>query len=99
MRSPVGNFVAGALTVNPAHLTVTADPKTKVLNAANASLTYVVSGFRNGETAAVVGGTASCSTTATAASPGLPSPGSQRLSDRRRRRLRRRHATDLQLLR
>jgi len=66
---PTGNFVAGALTVNRAHLMVTADPKTKVLNAANPPLTYVVAGFKNGETAAVVGGAASCSTTAVMSSP------------------------------
>jgi hypothetical protein len=69
-------FESGSLTINPAHLTVTADNKTKVLNSANPPLTYTISGFKNGETDAVVSGLASCSTTAVLASPvsGNPYP-------------------------
>jgi hypothetical protein len=67
---PVGNFNAGALTVNRAHLTVTADPKGKILNAPNPTLTATLSGFKNNETAtAVVTGSASCSTSAVTTSP------------------------------
>jgi hypothetical protein len=73
---PAANFVAGELTINPAHLTVTADDKTKVLNSANPPLTYTISGFVNGETDAVVSGEADCSTTAILTSPvsGNPYP-------------------------
>ncbi len=56
--------VAGALTVTPASLTVTADNKTKTYGSANPALTYVIAGFLNGETDAVVTGTPACSTTA-----------------------------------
>ncbi len=50
--------VAGTLTVTPATLTVTAENKSKVYGSANPPLTYVISGFQNGETDAVVTGTA-----------------------------------------
>ena len=62
-------FVAGTLTINPALLTVTADNKIKTYGSPNPALTYTISGFVNGDTIAVVSGTASCSTTATTGSP------------------------------
>ena len=57
-------YVNGTLTVNTAVLTVTADAKSKVYGA-NPSLTATISGFVNGDTAAVVSGSAALSTTAT----------------------------------
>jgi MBG domain-containing protein len=68
------SYVSGSFTVGRAHLTVTADDKIKVLNAANPTLTYVISGFKNLETAGVVSGAASCSTTALINSPVGPYP-------------------------
>jgi RHS repeat-associated protein len=56
-------------TVDRAHLTVTADDKSKTYGASNPGLTYSLSGFVNGETASVVTGAPSLSTTATAESP------------------------------
>src|SRR5204863_7804694 len=43
------SFVGGTLTVGPATLTVTADPKSKVYGAGNPSLTYTITGFVNGD--------------------------------------------------
>ncbi|MGH9566578.1 MAG: MBG domain-containing protein, partial [Candidatus Angelobacter sp.] len=48
------------LTVNQAVLTVTAQNATKVYGDANPAFTYVITGFLNNETVAVVSGTASC---------------------------------------
>ena len=62
-------FVNGTLVVNKAHLTVTADNKTKAPGSPNPPLTYTISGFVNGDTSSVVSGTASLSTTATTSSP------------------------------
>src|SRR5205823_5613545 len=56
----------GTLTVTPAALAVTADPKSKVYGAAVPTLTYSASGLVNGDTAAVL--TGSLTTTATAGS-------------------------------
>ncbi len=65
------NYVAGQLTVTQAPLTVTADAKSKVAGSANPALTATLSGFVLGQSLATSGvsGAASCSTTATAASP------------------------------
>jgi Tol biopolymer transport system component len=52
-----------------AELTVTANDQLRLFGQANPALTYELSGFVGGETASVVSGTASCSTTATPASP------------------------------
>jgi hypothetical protein len=52
-----------------AELTVTADDQSRLFGQPNPALTYELSGFVGGETASVVSGTASCSTTATPASP------------------------------
>ncbi|HEV3339930.1 MAG TPA: MBG domain-containing protein, partial [Pirellulales bacterium] len=74
------DFVNGKLSVTPATLTVTADNKTKVSGAANPPLTDTITGFVNGETASVVSGAATLSTTATSTSavgsyPILAGPG------------------------
>ena len=61
-------YVSGALTVNPAALTVTADNQTKTYGAANPTLTVSYSGFVNGDTAASLTTAATASTPATAAS-------------------------------
>jgi len=57
------------LTVNKATLTVTTQNATKVYGDANPAFTYVISGFLNNETVAVVSGTANCNTSASASSP------------------------------
>jgi hypothetical protein len=64
------SFVNGNLAVTPAHLTVTADNKSKVYGSANPPLTATISGFVLGQTLGTsnVGGSASCSTTATQSS-------------------------------
>ncbi len=49
-------FVDGNLTINPAALTITADDKSKTYGAANPTFTAGYSGFKNGDTAAVVSG-------------------------------------------
>ncbi|HWB13392.1 MAG TPA: MBG domain-containing protein [Pirellulales bacterium] len=66
----VFSFVNGTLSVSPATLTltVTADDKTMVYGAAVPALTDTITGFVNGDTASVVSGAASLSTTATSAS-------------------------------
>jgi 6-phosphogluconolactonase (cycloisomerase 2 family) len=60
---------SAALTVNPAVLTVTAANATRLYGDPNPTFTFSFSGFVNGETAAVLTGSPSCTTTATAASP------------------------------
>jgi hypothetical protein len=62
------------LTVTPATLTVTADNQSRAFGASNPPLTYTITGLVNGDTAAVVSGTASCTTTATPTSPASGSP-------------------------
>jgi hypothetical protein len=52
-----------------AKLTVTANDQSRLFGGANPALTYELSGFVGGETAAVVSGAAACSTTAVPASP------------------------------
>ncbi len=59
----------GTLVVTKAVLTVTADNQSRFYGDPNAPLTYTITGFVNGDTIAVVSGAASCSTTATQASP------------------------------
>jgi len=58
-----------SLTVNPAVLTVTAQPGSKTYGSANPALTDVISGYVNGDTSSVVTGTASVTTTAVTGSP------------------------------
>jgi hypothetical protein len=57
------------VTVGKAMLTVTADSKSRSLGLANPPLTYVISGFVNGETAAVVSGAPTLGVAATPSSP------------------------------
>jgi hypothetical protein len=71
--SKLGNYtvtsINGTLTINPAPLTITADDKTKNLNAPNPAFTATYSGFVLGEGPSVLGGTLSCTTTAVITSP------------------------------
>ncbi|HEY6376298.1 MAG TPA: Ig-like domain repeat protein [Edaphobacter sp.] len=62
-------FVNGTLTVTPATLTVNANNASRVYGQPNPPFTTTITGFLNGDTAAVVSGAAAVSTTATAASP------------------------------
>ena len=62
-------FVDGLLTIDPATLTGTADNKSRAYGAMNPVLTVTYTGFVNGETAAIVTGTLSASTTADTNSP------------------------------
>ena len=62
------SYVAGALTVTPASLTITADGRSKVYGTALPSLTATYSGFVNGDTAASLTTLPTLATTATAAS-------------------------------
>lgn len=61
------SYMAGTLAINKAHLTVTADNKSRLYGQANPALTTTVSGFVNGEnagTAAGFAGTGSATTLA-----------------------------------
>ena len=57
--------VNGTLTVNKATLTVTADNQTRLYGAANPTFTETVSGYQNGDTAAILTGSATGNSTAT----------------------------------
>jgi uncharacterized repeat protein (TIGR01451 family) len=59
----------GDLIVTKAQLTVTADNQSRLYGDPNPPFTYVITGFVNGDTIAVVSGTADCTTAATQASP------------------------------
>ena len=69
----LGNYTVtlnkGTMTINPAQLTITADKKSKFLNAVNPSLTATYSGFVLGQDPSALSGTLSCTTTATTSSP------------------------------
>jgi hypothetical protein len=52
-------FKNGTLTINKAHLTLTAVSQTRLYGQNNAALSYILSGFVNGETAASAGVTGS----------------------------------------
>ncbi len=73
---PAANFVNGQLTITKAHLTVTADNKSRGYGDANPALTATLSGFKNSETTATAGvtGSANLSTTATPSSSVAGSP-------------------------
>ncbi|HJW26611.1 MAG TPA: MBG domain-containing protein [Rhodocyclaceae bacterium] len=58
----------GTLTVNKAHLTVTADNQSRLYGQSNPTFTQTLTGFVNGEDSSVVSGSATGSTTANAAS-------------------------------
>jgi hypothetical protein len=60
--------VVQGFTVTPAALTVTANNASRPYGAANPAFTYAIVGFVNGETSAVVSGTATETTTATSTS-------------------------------
>jgi gliding motility-associated-like protein len=61
-------YAAGTLTVNPATLTVTAANKSKTYGSASPALTLTYSGFRNNETSAVLTTKPALATTATTTS-------------------------------
>jgi hypothetical protein len=63
------NLVNGTLTINKAHLTVTADGKSMLYGQTVPALTATISGFVNGDTVSVVSGSPSLSTTGTSSSP------------------------------
>ena len=63
------SYVDGALTVNPAPLAITADNKTKAFGQALPMFTVTYVTLVAGDTPASLGGTLSCSTTATVLSP------------------------------
>jgi hypothetical protein len=63
------SYVNGTLLVNPAPLTVTATNQTKIQGEANPTFTASYSAFVLGEGPSVLGGTLTCSTTATKSSP------------------------------
>ncbi|MBU3637946.1 S-layer family protein, partial [Polynucleobacter sp. es-MAR-4] len=56
----------GTLTINKAHLTVTADDQSRIYGAANPTFTQTITGFVNGETSSVVSGSAFGSSVANA---------------------------------
>jgi uncharacterized protein (TIGR03437 family) len=60
---------SGTLTVTKAALTVKADDASRIYGAANPAFTYTITGFVNGDTASVVSGAPSLTTTAIASSP------------------------------
>ncbi len=64
-------FIDGSLVINKAHLTVTADDKSRIVGLANPALTATLSGFVNGENlaSAGVGGSAGLATNADATTP------------------------------
>lgn len=63
--SPVSQNV----TVAPAVLTIVGNNSTRVNNVPNSSFSYTITGFVNGDTSTVVGGSAAGTTTATPGSP------------------------------
>jgi hypothetical protein len=67
------SYVFGSLSVTPAALTITADNKTKVYGSGLPALTASYAGWVNGDTSASLITLPSISTSATAASPVLPS--------------------------
>jgi hypothetical protein len=62
------------LTATQPVLTVTANNATRLYGAANPAFIYTVTGFVNGDTSAVIGGTATETTTATSTSPAATYP-------------------------
>ena len=58
-----------SIVVNPAPLTATANNVFRVIGDSNPTLGYMITGFVNGDTTAVVSGSASLATTAKASSP------------------------------
>jgi hypothetical protein len=64
----IGAYNGSTYTVYKVGLTVTADSTSRVYGAANPSFTYTITGFVNGDTASVVSGSPTLSTTATTSS-------------------------------
>jgi hypothetical protein len=64
----ISGYTGSTYTVYRAALMVTADNQSRTYGAPNPALTYTFSGFKNGDTAAVVSGSAAVSTTATSTS-------------------------------
>ena len=60
--------VTQSVTVNAAVLTVTANSASRVYGAANPTFSYTVTGYVNGDTSSVVGGSAAETTSATSSS-------------------------------
>ena len=58
------------VSTRDALLTLTANDQSRLFGRANPPLTYAISGFVDGETTAVVSGTAACTTAASPSSPG-----------------------------
>ena len=73
VSGPLGNYNIttnnGILTVTPAPLTVRADDKSRTYGTTNPPFTFTCTGFVNGETATVLAGSPSLSTTAGTNSP------------------------------
>jgi hypothetical protein len=63
------SYLPGTLTVHPAPLTVTANNKKKEYSDPMPVLNATISGFQNGDTAAVLGSAVKCTTLATPSSP------------------------------
>jgi len=63
------SFINGTLAVGPAALTVTANNASRAYGGANPAFSTTMTGFVNGDTAAVVSGAPSFNTPATASSP------------------------------
>src|SRR5204863_35577 len=68
------SYVNGQLTVSKALLTVTADDQSRAYGGGNPSLTFQITGFKNGETSSVLSAQPSCTTAATATSSVAGSP-------------------------
>lgn len=81
-----GGFTNGTLLVTPAVLTVRANDASRAFGASNPTFSATISGFVNGETAAVLSGAAALTTSATATSPAgaypiIPSLGTLRATN------------------
>ncbi len=63
------SFVNGALVINPATLTITANSTNRLYGGANPTFGYTPNGFVNGDTPSVLSGSPGLTTTATSASP------------------------------
>jgi FtsP/CotA-like multicopper oxidase with cupredoxin domain len=63
------NYVGGTVTITAVPLTITANNATRAVGAPNPLFTAAYAGFVNGDTAASLTGTLSCTTTAIATSP------------------------------
>ena len=68
------SYVAGAVTVNKAPLTITASNGSMTYGSAPPSITPLYSGFKNGDSASSLSTPPTCSTTATSSSPASGSP-------------------------